>query len=222
MKYLKKIYFGIIHHPRFYTMIPVGVMIGLITHTTTDWKWSTITLISWNIAVIFYLMCTFTQLKGDQQQHIIRRAKKQDEGKWTILLLVFIALIMCLCAILVNLSHIPAQSDIKYARVALSIFTIMSTWFFVHTIFAIHYAHDFYVAYQKHQETGLEFPKTQKPTYSDFIYFSYVIGTASQTADVSITSSKMRRLNTLHLLFAFAYNTLILAICINIAASLLS
>ncbi|MBF7689144.1 DUF1345 domain-containing protein [Acinetobacter sp. EC24] len=57
---------------------------------------------------------------------------------------------------------------------------------------------------------------------SDFIYFSYVIGTASQTADVSLTSSRMRRFNTLHLLLAFAYNTLILAICINIAASLLS
>ncbi|SDC19259.1 DUF1345 domain-containing protein, partial [Acinetobacter boissieri] len=211
MNYLRRSYFSIIHHPRFYTMIPVGLTIALILNLVTNWKWSTVTLISWNTAVIFYLICSFIQLKGDQQEHIVRRAKKQDEGKWTILLLVFIALIMCLCAILVNLSHIPNQANIKYARVALSIFTIVSTWFFVHTIFAIHYAHDFYVAYQKQEETGLEFPKTAKPTYSDFIYFSYVIGTASQTADVSITSSRMRRLNTLHLLLAFAYNTLILA-----------
>ena len=89
----------------------------------------------------------------------------------------------------------------------------------MHTIFAIHYAHDYYLALQQQQEGGLDFPKTSHPTYPDFLYFSYVIGTSAQTADVAITSQPMRVLNMLHILLAYSFNTTILAICINVAAS---
>ena len=89
----------------------------------------------------------------------------------------------------------------------------------MHTIFAIHYAHDFYLAVAKHQDGGLDFPKTVEPTYPEFIYFSYVCGTSAQTADVNITSRSMRILNTLHIRLAYGFNTTILAICINVAAS---
>ncbi len=89
----------------------------------------------------------------------------------------------------------------------------------MHTIFAIHYAHDYYLALQQQQEGGLDFPKTSHPTYPDFLYFSYVIGTSAQTADVSISSQPMRVLNTLHIILAYSFNTTILAICINLVAS---
>ncbi|MBF7688911.1 DUF1345 domain-containing protein [Acinetobacter sp. EC24] len=65
--------------------------------------------------------------------------------------------------------------------------------------------------YKKH--TGLK---------NIFIFINSQSFNNTYIADVSLTSSRMRRFNTLHLLLAFAYNTLILAICINIAASLLS
>lgn len=101
----------------------------------------------------------------------------------------------------------------------LAITTILCAWLFMHTIFAIHYAHDYYLALQQHQAGGLEFPKTPYPTYPDFLYFSYVIGTSAQTADVTISSRAMRILNTLHIVLAYMFNTTILAICINLVAS---
>lgn len=63
------------------------------------------------------------------------------------------------------------------------------------------------------------FRKLLYPTYPDFLYFSYVIGTSAQTADVTISSRAMRILNTLHIVLAYMFNTTILAICINLVAS---
>jgi uncharacterized membrane protein len=70
--------------------------------------------------------------------------------------------------------------------VALALLTIVSAWLFMHTVFALHYAHDFYMALSRNEENGgLDFPGTKHPTYPDFLYFSYIIGTSAQTADVN-------------------------------------
>lgn len=222
MKFIHSLYKNIKYHPRFYFMLPVSLIMGFFLHYLTHWAWSIIILLSWNSSIILYLYVTYKLLKNTDHLGITKRAKKQDEGKWLILFFVCCALAMSLFAIFVNLSHVPHQAQLKYFYIFLSVITIALAWLFVHTIFAIHYAHDFYIEFNKNLEGGLDFPHTQKPLYSDFIYFSYVVGTASQTADVSITSQKMRKLNTLHILFSFMFNTIILAICINITASLIT
>ena len=126
---------------------------------------------------------------------------------------------MCFIAIIIELTHLPNDHMVKLGHLILAMVTIIFAWLFMHTIFAIHYAHDYYLALQQHQEGGLDFPKTSHPTYPDFLYFSYVIGTSAQTADVSISSQPMRVLNTLHIILAYSFNTTILAICINLVAS---
>ncbi|HFE8226979.1 DUF1345 domain-containing protein, partial [Escherichia coli] len=84
-------------------------------------------------------------------------------------------------------------------------------------------AHDFYMALSRNEENGgLDFPGTEHPTYPDFLYFSYIIGTSAQTADVSITNKHMRLLNLFHAVLSFGFNTTILAICINVAAGFLT
>lgn len=88
-------------------------------------------------------------------------------------------------------------------------------------MFAIHYAHDYYLAKSRQVDEGLDFPKTDQPDYLDFVYFSYIIGTSAQTADVSITNSQLRHLNIFHCVLAFIFNTVILAVAINVAASLI-
>jgi uncharacterized membrane protein len=87
-------------------------------------------------------------------------------------------------------------------------------------MFAMHYAHDFYVSRAKNLHGGLDFPQDQEPDYLDFCYLAFVIGTSGQTADVSFTSKPMRRIALVHCVLAFLFNTTILALMINIAASL--
>ena len=208
--------------PFFFISFLLTAVFYTLLNTFTDWSWSTNLLISWNIAVSSYLVKTMTPLWSVDHRHILQHAQQQDASKWIILLLVIMTLLMCLIAIVLELTHLPNDPTVKYGHLALSLLTIISAWFFMHTVFAIHYAHDYYLALADQQDAGLDFPKTAQPTYPDFLYFSYVIGTSAQTADVSITSRSMRILNILHIILAYGFNTSILAISINVAAGFIT
>ena len=203
----------------FFIIFPAIIGFYLVLQTVTPLSWSSCLLISWNIAIYAYLLLTIKKLWRIDHAHILQRAMQQDASKWIILFLVIITLIMCFIAIIVEMNLFAQSEFVRIGHFILPITTILCAWFFMHTIFAIHYAHDYYLALQQHQEGGLDFPKTSHPTYPDFLYFSYVIGTSAQTADVSISSQPMRVLNTLHIILAYSFNTTILAICINLVAS---
>jgi uncharacterized membrane protein len=87
-------------------------------------------------------------------------------------------------------------------------------------MFALHYAHDYYLALARGKHAGLEFPGGEAPDYGDFLYFACVIGTSGQTADVSFTSRAMRRTGLVHCVLAFFFNTALVALTINIASGL--
>lgn len=105
-------------------------------------------------------------------------------------------------------------------QIALSVVSLLLGWFTVHTMAALHYAHEFYVDDQPGSSRsvvgGLDFPGGREPDGFDFLYFSYVIGMTAQVADVAITSGAMRRRATLHGVFSFLFNTVIVAATVNV------
>ena len=105
---------------------------------------------------------------------------------------------------------------------AASCATILGSFAFIHVTFALHYAHEYVLGRRRKtpEGCGLIFPGTDKPDYLDFLYFSFVIGVAGQTADVSISSQPMRRVALIHCVLSFLFNTTVLALTINIAAGL--
>ena len=96
------------------------------------------------------------------------------------------------------------------------------SWLYVHVIFALHYAHEFYSPKDKGKgdQGGLMFPGEDDADYWDFLHFSLIIGVANQTADVQISSRKLRGLATLHCLIAWFFNAVVLALTVNLAAAL--
>jgi uncharacterized membrane protein len=107
------------------------------------------------------------------------------------------------------------------AHLVLALVTIVTSWLFTQVLFALHYAHDFYMARHRQRSDPLDFPGTDDPDYGDFFYFACIIGTSAQTADVSFTDSALRRIGTLHCVLAFFFNATLLALTINVAAGLL-
>jgi uncharacterized membrane protein len=107
-------------------------------------------------------------------------------------------------------------------HVGLAGLTVVCSWFLVHTMFALHYAHDYYVArvLDPNAPASLNFPTEDEPDYWDFMYFSFVLGMTAQVADVDINSRKFRKLCTLHGILAFYFNTAIVAMSINLIAGL--
>ena len=116
-----------------------------------------------------------------------------------------------------------AHGLMKVAHIVLAFITVIASWFMVQMIFTLHYAHEYYGIDEDdgaRDAGGIEFPGKEPPDYWDFLYFSVCIGVACATADVDIASKGLRRLATIHCLVAFAFNTIIVALTINLTAGL--
>jgi uncharacterized membrane protein len=158
--------------------------------------------------------------------HMQERARIEDQGRWAVLVLAVMAAAASLFAIGFELHQAKGVSGAGAALpVALAVATILLSWLFVHTVFALHYAHEYFGEAKSggHYDMrgGLEFPGEKKPDYWDFLYFAAVIAATCQVSDVEVTGRTMRRLVLAHGVFAFLFNTMILAFAINIAAGLI-
>jgi uncharacterized membrane protein len=176
-------------------------------------------LIGWDAGVILFLtlMCFF--LSDVDEARMKQRAINHDEGGHLILILTILASVASVGALLAELSNAKGAPG-GGLRVALAAGTVVLSWLFVQTVFATHYAHIYYLA-EENGETkrGLEFGQDGEPDYWDFVHFALVLGATSQTADITFSSRRMRRVGTLHTLVAFGFNTAILATMINLAAN---
>jgi uncharacterized membrane protein len=178
-------------------------------------------IIAWNVGAILYLVLAARMMFWSTHECMRLRALHQDEGRMIILALVVLAALMSIGAIVVELSVVKEmQGSLRYAHIGLTVLTILSSWAFTQLMFALHYAHDYYAAEARGNSGGLAFPSENAPDYSDFLYFSCIIGTSGQTADVSFTSRAMRRVGTVHCVLAFFFNTTLLALTVNIASGL--
>ncbi|MEH2218681.1 MAG: DUF1345 domain-containing protein [Nostoc sp.] len=183
-------------------------------------------LCAWNSGVDFFLAVTWWKMIVATPEKIRRYAESEYEGHLAIFLLVIAAACASVLAIGFLLTDKKELSTILLTvHVVLAIITIVGSWLLVHTMFAVQYAHSYY-KYINHKNSeeitgGLDFPNNDYPDYWEFLYYSFVIGMTSQVSDVQTTSSNMRRLTLLHGILSFFFNTTILAMSINIIASLI-
>jgi uncharacterized membrane protein len=178
---------------------------------------STRALIAWNIAVLFYLAAAIYVIARFEHGRVRQRAEEEDEGAALILILTVTAAAFSLAAIFIELAADPGQKGSALSA-ALALSTVVLSWMFIHTIFAFHYAHEFYGAAKGGHKGGLQFPGDDSPDYWDFVYFSFVIGVAAQVSDVQVTSKALRRRVIAHGVVSFFYNVTVIALIVNIGA----
>jgi len=210
--------------PRLSIALGAGLAVGLgCALLATALSPSSCLIAGWNVFCALYLGLTLSYIAREGPEEIRARAAQQDQGKAVILLLVLTACAISLAAVGLELSQAQHDHGLeKGVRVAAAFLTVAGSWLVMQFVFALHYAHEFYAADPKTRKDvgGLLFPGGEAPDYWDFLHFSIVIGVASQTADIAFTGKHLRRLGTLHSLIAFAFNTLILALTINLVAGL--
>ncbi len=144
-----------------------------------------------------------------------KRASEEDEGILLIVVLALAAIVFSLASIftLLNRAAVPGSAEL-----GLVIASVPLGWLMLHTIAAFHYAHVHYL--DTGQSGGLDFPATRDPGAWDFLYFSFVIGMTAQVSDVSVLTTGMRRLTLAHGILSFFYNTVLLALAVNVAVTL--
>jgi len=185
-----------------------GVLPGLLLATTRA-------VIAWDAGSLALLIATaflFATSGGDTT--MAANAERQDDGAWTIFWIT-------LAVVLANTKDLVAWQ--RQLHVALVAATLLLSWLVTHVVFALRYAHEYYgrTLGAMKIDAGLEFPGDDAPDYWDFLYFAIVVGMTFQVSDVQITSRKLRRLVIVHGLLSFLFNTVIVALTVNIAAGLM-
>ena len=175
--------------------------------------WHEAVMAGFDCAALAFLIAALPLIHADPDD-MRRTAQVNDANRRLMLLLTGIVSLVVLVAVGAAVSQ---HGGPDAAIVALLLATLALAWLFSNLVYAMHYAHIFYLADGAGKDRrGLEFPGTEEPDYSDFLYFAFTLGMTFQTSDVSITASPMRRVVTAQCLAAFLFNLGILAFTINV------
>jgi len=195
----------------------ISILIGIVAFFLLPGSLRLVTrlLIAWDIFVALYLLLVYIMMFRCGLARIRRNAVLQDDGRFLIPLVTALGAFASIAAIVFQL----AGTHRSVPDLTLATLTIALSWAAVHTGFALHYAHEYY---RGAKPGGLQFPSgdpTEHADYWDFVYFSFVIGMTAQVSDVGITDKTIRRTATAHGIISFVFNTALLALMVNIAAS---
>jgi uncharacterized membrane protein len=205
-------------HPRLFTSAALGLVTIFVLLVMKIGTVASI-LIGWDTGVLIYLGAAAVMMAHCSTIASMKKnADIQDEGAFGILVLSVAAAIASLGAIFAELAVIKPDDPHYGLYIALAIVTVVLSWTFTQTIFALHYTHEFYG--EGARANGLKFPDDDQPDYWDFVYFSFVVGMTFQVSDVAVTQKSVRRLVVAHGALSFFFSTAIVAMTVNIAAGL--
>jgi uncharacterized membrane protein len=202
--------------PRLFLSILVGFAVGaLLPLYVTELRGLTRFLVAWDFGVGLYLILAFWMIAHSGVTEIHRQYLAQDEGGFAILVLTIVSACASVGAVFAWLEIATRAETFALPGLAFLLLTIMMSWAFIHTMFALHYAHEFYAEHHK-TGGGLIFPRDPEPTYWDFVYLAFSIGTATQVSDVEISSKRIRRTVTLHGIVSFFFNVTVIALTVGL------
>ncbi|MBV9539093.1 MAG: DUF1345 domain-containing protein [Acidisphaera sp.] len=177
-------------------------------------------LVAWDVGCLLFLLLCAWMFSTTPSAAMPRVSEAQEAGEWTVFWLTVAGVVASFGAIIGEFSD--ASGAHRGFRVAVVAATLLLSWLTTHTVFSMRYAHEYYDLEPDGHTVhgGLEFPGEREPDYWDFFYFGLVLGMTFQVSDVQITDHHFRRLAAAHGLLGFLFNTVILALTINLAAGL--
>ena len=173
-------------------------------------------LLSFDLSICLFLGMTAWVFSHSDEKSMRRRAAAEDNGSWSFLLTSIAVSAVVLVALGAEL-HGSKSGDLL--DIGLAAVSLVLSWLFMNTMFALHYAHRYY--WEEHEQAGAEklgFPGANRPDYWDFAYFSFVIGMTFQVSDVAINDRHIRRIALMHGVIAFFFDVVIVALSVNLIA----
>jgi uncharacterized membrane protein len=208
------------NHLKLWVAAFVGVI--LVFALPSDWTWICRVLAGWNGAMLVLVPLTYVWMRNLDARQLRAKYREEDPTAPVILLVVVAGALLSLLAIVALLSTAKqVPSGQRFPHLVLATMTIVNSWALVHTMFTIRYA-DMYYSVADGEPPPLSFPETAEPLFWDFVYFSFTIGVACQTADVSTRQTAIRKTVTIHSVIAFIFNLAILGFALNVSAGLLN
>jgi uncharacterized membrane protein len=178
-------------------------------------------MLGWNTFSLSMIIMSWVSFFITDSKQIREQAKVQDPSRTIIFIIIIISTLASFFAVLLLILSKGENDNTSSLRIAVAVAGMLFSWFLIHTIFTLRYAHIFYGDHETKPNThagGLEFPGDSKPEYLDFAYYSFVLGMTFQVSDVQITSKRLRSLAMLQGLLSFVFNTIMIALTINLIA----
>jgi uncharacterized membrane protein len=178
-------------------------------------------MIGWDTFSLCMITINWITFSITTPQQIREQSKVQDSSRTLIFFIILISTLASFLAVLLLLVTKERFKSTESFHLIIAIAGMVLSWFLIHTIFTLRYAHIFYGDDDEKPGThagGLEFPDDKKPNYLDFAYFAFVLGMTFHVSDVQITSKRLRRIAMFHGLLSFGYNTIMIALTINLIA----
>lgn len=176
-------------------------------------------LLGWCVGVAVYQVLSWWLADTFTAADTRQRAQSLDQPNVVILVSMLVVVSVSLVAISMMLQQVKQlEGWERAAHIALGVVALAGSWLMMHTIYAFHYAHRYYIDLRGGSAEGLDFPGKDEPDYFDFMYYAYVVGMTSQVSDVQAITRPMRRLTLIHSILAFAFNMLVLALSVNVVA----
>ena len=204
----------------------VGLLSLVPTHIA-DLPPSLSGLIAWNAAAVVFLIPSLWMIWRADEALVRRLAAEEDESRSVALVIILSAVIASLAGAVLALhqSKTPVAHgpDVRSWAWIFSIATVLIGWVLVQTVFTLHYAHRYFGDVDKDgdMDGGVKFPGDAPTSYHDFVYMAVCIGASAQVSDFNITNTRFRRLVTAHSILAFFFNSMVLALGINILATII-
>jgi len=212
---------GASRHRNFYVAVALGLIVGLVTFVLDH----DLTIVSGvNVFFFVYLALTWGASHKLSAKFLRAHAAEDDAPAPFILLVMLAAVAAAAVSLFLVLRDRESTTSLQ---LWLSAISIVLGWFAVHTMWAMHYAFEYYQAPDEERgrpksgkvQAGMDFPGGEDPNGAAFFYFAYVVGATAQTSDTSITTNAMRRLVIVHGVFSFFFNTVIVAAAVNVVVA---
>lgn len=196
--------------PARFVIFAIVFLIGLAVAVPTL-GWNRGAMVAFDIAAVIFLGLVSVLLRHGGADQMRAAAKENDANRAGLLVISVVTSIVIMVAVITE--KIAGATP---WTIALVLTSLALAWLFSNIVYALHYAHMFYVRSEKGEDSGgIIFPDCDDPDYWDFIYFSVTLGMTFQTSDVDIASRRVRRVVTGHCLAAFVFNLGVLAFTIN-------
>ncbi len=195
--------------PRF--LLFIALLVAVTGFAASMVKFTQAFMIGFDVAAGVFLVSLIPLFRAQSQEQMRAHSADNDANRVILLAVATVVSLAIMTAVAGELGS-KTKPDI-----VMIVTTLVLAWLFANTIYALHYAHIYYLEGSK---GGLDFSgEPDTPDYSDFIYFAYTLGMTFQTSDTAVETRQLRRIVTIHSFAAFVFNIGVLAFSINVLGS---
>ncbi len=219
---------AVYRHWRSHLRLLLAGLIGASVGYFVPGSAATRALVGWDVAAALWLVSIVVAMATTSAAELKKIAYQDDAAASLILVVLVCAVAASLIGVVVEIGKARPSADPSLFML-LGVATLVLSWLFMHTLFAVHYAHLFYGGDRRKRmdapDGGLAFPgprdaREKSPGYFDFVYIAFCVGMTFQVSDVDVLTRDFRRLITVHGMLSFFYNLFILGLAVNLFASL--